>query len=62
MPFPMIPAHVVQWISHSDATCAVTVVQRFNPIFGPVRHVCLLKVYFIIIPMHVMIGEIIPGR
>ena len=43
-------------------TCAVAVVYRFNPSFGPVKHVCLLKIYFIIIPMHVMIREIIPGR
>jgi len=25
----------------------------FNPSLGPVRHVCLLKNYFIIIPMHI---------
>jgi len=43
-------------------TCAVAVVRRFNPSFGPVRRVRLLKIYFIIIPMHVMIMEIIPGR
>jgi len=34
----------------------------FNPSLGPVRRVRLLKNYFIIIPMHVMIREIIQGR
>jgi len=43
-------------------TCAVSVVWRFNPNLGPVRRVRLLKNYFIIIPMHTMIREIIPGR
>ena len=43
-------------------TCAVAVAWRFNPGFGPVMRVRLLKIYFIIIPMHVMIREIIPGR
>jgi len=38
--------------------CAAPVVQRFNPSFGLVRRICLLKIYFIIIPVHV----IIPGR
>jgi len=41
---------------------AVAIVQRFNPTFGPVRHVRLLKIYSVIIPMHVMIRDIIPGR
>jgi len=44
-----------------SVTCAAPVVRRFNPSFGPVRRVCLLKSYFII-PMHVMIREVIPGR
>jgi len=43
-------------------TCAAPVVRRFNPSFCPVRRVRLLKSYFIIIPMHVMITEVIPGR
>ena len=44
-------------------TCAAPVVRRFNPSFGPVRRVRLrLKSYFIIIPMHVMTREVIPGR
>jgi len=42
--------------------CAAPVVQWFNPTFGPVRRVHLLKIYFVIIPMHVTIREIIPGR
>jgi len=40
----------------------VAVVWRFNLTFGPVRRVRLLKICFVIIPMHVMIREIIPGR
>jgi len=40
----------------------VAVVQRFNPSFDAVRRVRLLKNYFIIIPIHMMIREIIPGR
>jgi len=40
----------------------VTIVGRFNLTFGPVRRVRLLKIYSVIIPMHVMIREIIPGR
>jgi len=43
-------------------TYAVAIVRRFSPSFGPVRHIRLLKIYFIIIPMHMMIREIIPGR
>jgi len=43
-------------------TCAAPVVRRFNRSFGPVRRVRLLKSYFIIIPMHAMIREVIPGR
>jgi len=43
-------------------TCAVAVVWRFSPSFGPVRHVRLLKIYFIIIPVQVIIREIIPDR
>jgi len=35
---------------------------EFNPRIGPVRRVRLLKICFIIIPMHIMIREIIPGR
>jgi len=38
-------------------TCAVAVVRRFNPSLGPVRRVRL-----IIIAMHIIIREIIPGR
>jgi len=45
-----------------SVTCAVAVVQRFNSSLGPIRHVHLLKNYFIIIPMHMMIREISPGR
>ena len=40
----------------------VAVVRRFNLSFRPVRRVRLLKNYFIIIPMHVTIREIILGR
>jgi len=40
----------------------VAVVRRFNLSFGLVRCVRLLKNYFIIIPMHVIIREIIMGR
>ena len=45
-------------------TCAVPVVWRFNLSFGLVRRVCppAKNIYFIIIPMHVMIREAIPGR
>jgi len=45
-------------------TCAVAiaVVRGFNQSFGPVRRVRLLKIYFMTIPMHVMIREIIPGK
>ena len=42
--------------------CTVAVVCRFNMSLGPVRHVRLLKNYFIIIPTHMMIWEIIPVR
>jgi len=45
-----------------SVTCAAPVIRRFNPSFGPVRRVHLLKSYFIIIPMHVMIRKVIPGR
>jgi len=41
---------------------AVAVVWRFNPTLGLVRRVLLLKNYFIIILMHMMIMEIIVGR
>jgi len=43
-------------------TRTVAVVQWFNPTFGPVRRVRLQKIYSVVIPMHVMIREIIPGR
>jgi len=53
-------------LGHHDVwysmTCMVAIVRRFNPSFGPVRHVCLLKNYFIIIPMNMMIREIVLGR
>jgi len=45
-----------------SVTRAAAVVRRFNPTFGPVRLVRLLKIYSVIIPMHVMIREIILGR
>jgi len=40
----------------------VDVVRRFNPSFGPVRRIRLVKIYLTTIPMHVMIREIILGR
>jgi len=43
-------------------THAVAVVWRFNPTFGPVRRVSLLKIYSVIIPTYMMVREIIPHR
>jgi len=59
------PALVVQWINHLGTiwgTAWRDVVGRFSPSLGPVRRICLLKNYFIIIPTRMMIREIIPGR
>jgi len=61
------PARVVQF---TWAPCAVQrdarsvpLVRSSNPSRGPVRHVRLRKSnYLKIIPMHMMIREIIPGR
>ena len=47
---------------HSDLTLPPLFHSRLPRAPGPVRRVRLLKSYFIIIPMHVMIREVIPGR
>ena len=63
------PARVVRWLDHLGAMysrawrawCAVG--SGFNSSRGPVRHVRLRKSNYVkIIPTHMMIREIIPGR
>jgi len=65
------PARVVRWLDHLDAMCSrawcvlCAVGLRFNSSRTLVRRVRLIlckSTYVKIIPMHMIIREIIPGR
>ena len=63
------PARVVRWLDHLGAMCSrvwhmqCAIGSRFNSSRGPVRCVHLRESNYVkIIPTHMMIREIIPGR
>jgi len=65
----MKPAHVVRWLNHLGAMCSRAwraqhaAGPEFSPSRGLARRVRLRKrIYLNILPMHMMIREIIPGR
>jgi len=65
----LCPARVVWWLEHLGAMCSrawraqCAIGSRFNSSHGPVRRVRLRKSNYVkIIPTHMMIREIIPGR
>jgi len=65
----LCPARVVHWLDNLGTMCSrawraqCAAGSEFNPSRGSVRRVCLRKSNYVkIIPIHMMIREIIPGR